>query len=133
MEEPSGSLGEVDRSPPSPQGLRVCQAHASERPENWLSPDWDRDTPGQKRPGISKRQFMASPTAVGRSTGFSDNGVPRAVWGGLHGLLRGVYLQVHKENVLLEDNLAGSESDTRGSECERRTPGAPATSEPRLL
>lgn len=76
----------MGRSPPSPQGLRVCQAHASEKAENWLSPDWDRDTPGQKRPGISKRQLMASPTAVGRSAGFSDSGVPRAVWGGLHGL-----------------------------------------------
>lgn len=38
MEEPSGSLGEVA------EGLGVCRARASGRTENWLSPDWDRDT-----------------------------------------------------------------------------------------
>lgn len=48
--------------------------------------------------------------------GYRVQGQPR---------LRGVYLKVHKENVLLEDNLAGSESDTRGSEYERRDPRRP--------
>lgn len=133
MEEPSGSLGEVGRRPASPQGLRMCQAHACERAGNWLSPDWDRDMPGQKRPGILKWQLMAPSTAVGRSAGFSDNGVPQCSMGWVlwatkcrrQPRLRGVYLKVHKENVLLEDNLAGSESDTRDSECERRDPRCP--------
>lgn len=83
VEEPSGSLGEVGRSP---GGLRVCQAQASGRTENCLSPDWHRDTPGRKRPGILKRQLMASPTAVARSAGFSDNGVPQCSMGWASGL-----------------------------------------------
>lgn len=65
MEEPSGSLGEVGRSPPSPGGLRARRAHASGRAENWLFSDWNRDTPGQNMHGISKWQLMASSTSHG--------------------------------------------------------------------
>lgn len=61
--------------------------------------------------------IVASPVQYGVGfMGYQVQGQPR---------LRGVYLKVHKENVLLEDNLAGSESDTRGSEYERRDPRCP--------